>query len=144
MLCILNICSDICQLYLNQKEKERKKEEKGRERKSLLLGFVIGISAQGHSCGFFVSKLASGGISSRSHFPFLRVPHFSLCCRKWDVRGWSCPRFQASSQNGPPSEGPWLHTGKNSRVRKGNVKESLFTEINIPQAECSCRRSSPG
>ena len=31
-----------------------------------------------------------------------------------------------------PSEGPWLHTGKNSRVRKGNVKESLFTEINIP------------
>ena len=140
MLCILNICSDICQLYLNKTR--RKKEEKGRERRSLLLGFVIGISAQGHSCGFSVSKLASGGISHRSQFPFLRVP-FSLCCRKWDVRGWSCPRFQASSQNGPPSEAPWLHTGKNSRVRKGKVKESLFREINIPQAECCCLSSSP-
>ena len=73
--------------------KRKKKGRKGKGKKK----FTFRLCHRHFSLGFFVSKLASGGISSRSHFPFLRVPHFSLCCRKWDVRGWSCPRFQASS-----------------------------------------------
>ena len=32
-----------------------------------------------------------------------------------------------------PSEGPWLHTGKNSRTSHSKVKSGLFREIYIPK-----------
>ena len=47
-------------------------------------------------------------------------------------RGWSCPSSQARPWDRPPSEVPWLPSGKNS---KGNHKD-LLREIHIPEAEC--------
>ena len=35
-----------------------------------------------------------------------------------------------------PSEGPWLHAGKNSRTSHSKVKPGLFREIYIPKTEC--------
>ena len=34
--------------------------------------------------------------------------------------------------NGPPSEGPWLLTGQNSRVSPSKVKAGSFTETHTP------------
>lgn len=36
------------------------------------------------------------------------------------------PRSQASPWGGPPSEGPWLHAGKNSLASRSGVKAGLF------------------
>lgn len=43
---------------------------------------------------------------------------------KWGTKGWPCPWVWGEFLG---LEGPWLHAGKNSRVRHSKVK----TEINI-------------
>ena len=42
----------------------------------------------------------------------------------------------AESWNRLPSEGPWLHTGKNSKLSHRKVK-GLFTVIHTPWTKCS-------
>lgn len=54
---------------------------------------------------------------------------------KGSMRGWSHPRSWVSPWDKEPSEGPWLHVGKNSRMSHGKGKAGLFREIHIPQAE---------
>ena len=53
-----------------------------------------------------------------------------------------------SPWDGPPSEGPWLHAGMNSRMSHSKVKAGLFREIHTPQPECElsqkARAAAPG
>ena len=51
----------------------------------------------------------------------------------WGARGGSNPRSQVSPWDGPPPEGPWSHSGEDSRVSHKKVKASLFREIHTPQ-----------
>ena len=44
----------------------------------------------------------------------------------------------------PPSEGPLLHSAKNSGVSHGKVKAGLFREIQIPQAESGPSQKTRG
>ena len=48
----------------------------------------------------------------------------------------TCPRSWASSWDAPPSEGPWLHSGKNSRMSRSKVNAGLFIEIHTHSIEC--------
>ena len=59
-----------------------------------------------------------------------------LLQEKQGMRGWSCPRSQAGLWDGPPSEAPWLHEGKNLRVSHSKVKAGVIREIHIPQTQC--------
>ena len=54
---------------------------------------------------------------------------------KWGSRGWSRPRSQV--REGPPSDRPGLHAGKNSRGSQSRVKAALFREMHLrgPQAQ---------
>ena len=65
-----------------------------------------------------------------------KTTFFLFLCKdvsgKWGTRGWSCPRSQASSWDVPPSEGPWLHAGKNSRVIHSKMKAGVLRERHIP------------
>ena len=63
------------------------------------------------------------------HVPLIGFSCLADVAGEWDTRGWSCPRSQVSPWDGPPSEGAWICTGKNSRVSSSKVKAGLFREI---------------
>ena len=46
--------------------------------------------------------------------------------------------------DGPPSEGPWLPAGKNSRAIHCNVKAVVFREIHTLSAECGPSQKARG
>ena len=46
--------------------------------------------------------------------------------------------------DGLPGEGPWLHTGKNSRVSHSKVKADLLREIHTPWRECGPSQKARG
>ena len=141
MLYILNICSDICQLHLNKPEGKRKKRG-GKEK------FNFRLCHRHFSSGSFLWLLRFRASLWRN-FPQITFPFpqsSSFLPLLWEM---GCERVVKSQVSGEflewaISEGPWLYTGRNSRVGRGGVNESLFREGNIPQAECCCLRGSPG
>ena len=45
------------------------------------------------------------------------------------MRGWSCPRSPEGRWDEPPSEGPWLCTGKNLRAIHYKVQASQVAQL---------------
>ena len=60
------------------------------------------------------------------------VEDYPSAAGKLGCERWLLPRSWESPWDGHPSEGPWLHTGKNSRVSQSRVKTGLFREIHTP------------
>lgn len=67
----------------------------------------------------------SSVIGNKNQATFFRFffPNFA---RKQGLRGWSCPKSQLNHWIKPSSEGPWLHSGKNSRMSHDKVKAGLI------------------
>lgn len=62
-------------------------------------------------------------------------------------RAVSQPGTARSPQDGPPSEGPCLRTGKNPRASQSKAEVSLLRETHTREAECGLAqktRAAPG
>ena len=132
---------------ITSQQTRRKRKEKGKKREGKEK-FNFRLCHRHFSLGSFLRLLCFRASLWRNSpqitFPFPQSSSFLPLLQEM-----GCERMVMSQVSGAflewaINEGPWLYTGKNSRVRRGKVKESLFREINIPQAECYCLRSSPG
>ncbi|XP_059998985.1 protein SREK1IP1 isoform X1 [Lagenorhynchus albirostris] len=64
--------------------------------------------------------------------------------RRWGTRGWSCRRSWVSPWDRPPSEGPWLRTGNNSRASHSKVKAVYLERCLFIYTECGPSQKAGG